>query len=95
MVSVRLISWVVFVFSSSLASFLYFGSVFEKTIILLALTGYEMIIRAFSIKFTANGEPEEVTCPPLCRHVCSLWLRFRREEGAPAVSDLREGFLAA
>ena len=45
-------------------------------------------IGTFSITFTANGEPEEVTWPPLCCHVCSLRFRFRREEGAPAVSDL-------
>ena len=40
MESVRVIFWVVFV----LSRFLYFGGVFNKTIIPLALVGYEMII---------------------------------------------------
>ena len=44
MLSVRVMFWVVFIFILVKFSFAYFGGVFDKTIIPLALVGYEMII---------------------------------------------------
>ena len=44
-------------------------------------------------RLTANGKPEDVTWPRSCGRVCSLQFTFRRQEGLPAVSDLRQGFL--
>lgn len=68
----------------------------EATCVRRLATGHRIErLGTLSITFTANDQPEEFTSPPLCCQVRSLRFRFRREEGTPAVSDLREGFLAA
>ena len=48
----------------------------------------------FGIRFfVENGKPQNVTWPRPCGHVCSLQFTFEPQEGLPAVSDLRQGFL--
>ena len=56
----------------------------------------EVSIGAFSIRFfVGNGKPKTANChvPRPCGHVCSLKFTFEPQEGLPAVSDLRQGFL--
>ena len=95
--SLFLFCWLLLIFYWSVLIFFY--SDLEHVFLLLFYHSQGAvrlkILGTFSITFTANGEPEEFTWPPLCHQVCSLWFGFRREEGAPAINYIREGFLAA
>ena len=52
------------------------------------------ITETFSIRvFIENRKPQNVTWTRPCGHVCSLQFTFEPQEGLPAVSDLRQGFL--
>ena len=43
--------------------------------------------------FMENRKPQNSKCLRSCGRVCSLQFTFERQEGLPAVSDLRQGFL--
>ena len=52
------------------------------------------IIETSSIRFFMEiRKPQNVTWPRPCGHFCSLQFTFEPQEGLPAVSDLRQGFL--